>query len=72
MFARELPGMSLGLTTRHPGTCAIFARCRWAYASTGLSILVNTLKLVDNPNGSMSTARWCHRDRIVGNFCQLG
>ena len=49
MFARELPGMSLGLTTSCPGTCAI---------STGLSILVNTLKLVDNPNGSMSTARW--------------
>ena len=37
-----------------------------------LSILVNTLKLVDNSNGSMSTARRCHRDRSIGNFCQLG
>ena len=29
-----------------------FTRCRWAYASTGLSILANTLQLIDNPNGS--------------------
>ena len=68
MFARELPGVSLGLTTSCLGTCAILARCRWAYASTGLIILVNSLKLVENPNGSMSTARRCHRDRSIGNI----
>ena len=43
MFARELPGVSLGLTTSRLCTCAIFTQRRWAIASTGLSILVNTL-----------------------------
>ena len=52
MFARELPGVSLGLATNRLCTCAILPDGDGHNASTGLSILVNTLGLVDNPNGS--------------------
>ena len=53
MFAREFPGVSLGLTTNRRGTCAILPDGDGHnYASTCLSILVNTLGLVDNPYGS--------------------
>ena len=61
--------MSLGLTTSRPGTYAILLDVGGHILDTGL---VNTLKLIDNPNGSMSTAKRCHHDRSVGNFCQLG
>ena len=39
MFARELPGVSLGFTTSRLCTSAIFTSMKGAIASTGLSIL---------------------------------
>ena len=51
MFARELPGVSLGFTTSRLCTSAIFT-------DEGGQLLVqfeyfgNTLRLVDNPNDS--------------------
>ena len=52
MFARELPGESLGLATSRLSTCAALPDGGGHKLVPVLSILVNTLGLVDNPNGS--------------------
>ena len=68
MLARELPGVPLGLSASCPSTRSTYllTQWRWEYVSIGMSIVLNTLRLVSNPNGSTVN---CHCDR--SNVCRL-
>ena len=64
-FARELPGVSLGFTTSHLCTNAIFTRKRWANASTGLSTLEILSDWLTTRMTVLWTAKRCRCDRTA-------
>ena len=64
-WAESFLWVPLGLSASCPSKY-LLTQWRWAYVSIGMSIVLNTLRLVSNPNGSTVN---CHCER--SNVCRL-